>query len=70
MPAMPQDLTPTPLSSYREEVNNINVNLTQDFTVRILLVFSRDGMEEAENITNAFDQFTPPENPNIKVGGL
>ena len=46
---------------------NLNANLSPDFTVRILLVFARDGLDDADELATAFDNFTPPDCPNIKV---
>jgi len=69
LPAMPvMEVTPTSVSTYREEVKvNLNANLSPDFTVRILLVFARDGLDDADELATAFDNFTPPDCPNIKV---
>ena len=36
-------------------------------TIRILLIFAKDGMEEAENIVTGMINFTIPEFPSVKV---
>jgi len=56
------------ISFYRKEKNIVNDNMNSDtITVRILLVFARDGVEDAENIVNINNTFVFNDNNNIKV---
>jgi len=73
LPSMPEtdkSLTNIRETRYKDEQGKIKIKNdipTKDLTVRILVVFSRDGIEIADDIVNYIDNYSYSENPSITV---